>query len=68
MYKVKINDPRGGANFDPRAKILTTLLEVYQTMPYAKYLSSRPFDLYKKIFKFILIIPLVAMATNFCME
>jgi hypothetical protein len=39
----KINDPRGGADFDPRAIIWTFLVRVYQTMPYAKYLSSRPF-------------------------
>jgi hypothetical protein len=34
---------RGGAYFDPRAIIWTMLVEVYQTMPYAKYLSSRLF-------------------------
>jgi hypothetical protein len=39
----KTNDPWGGANFDPRAIIWTILVEVYKTMPYAKYLSSRPF-------------------------
>jgi hypothetical protein len=47
---VKINDPQGGADFYPRAIILTILVEVYQKMPYAKYLSSRPFCLFKKIF------------------
>jgi hypothetical protein len=35
---VKIYDPRGGANFDPRAIISTLFVEVYQTMTYAKYL------------------------------
>jgi hypothetical protein len=38
----KTNDPRGGADFDLRAIIWTIWIEVYQTMPYAKYLSSRP--------------------------
>jgi hypothetical protein len=43
MYIVKINDLRDGANFDLRAIIWTTLVEVYQTMPYARYLCSRPY-------------------------
>jgi hypothetical protein len=40
MYIVKINDPRGGANFDSRAKICTILVEVQYTMLLAKYLTS----------------------------
>jgi hypothetical protein len=37
-----INDHQGRVNFDPRAIIWTIFVEVYQTMPFAKYLSSRP--------------------------
>jgi hypothetical protein len=40
MYIVKINDPWGGANFDPRAIICTILLKVHYTMFHAKYLNS----------------------------
>jgi hypothetical protein len=40
MYIMKINDPRGGTNFDPRAIIWTNLLEVHYTIFYAKYLNS----------------------------
>ena len=39
MYIMKINDPRGGTNFDPRAIIWTILLEVHYTMFHAKYLN-----------------------------
>jgi hypothetical protein len=40
MYILKINDPRGGANFDPRAIICTILPKVHYTMFHAKYLTS----------------------------
>jgi hypothetical protein len=36
MYIMKINDPWGGANYDPRRIILTILVEVHQTMPEEK--------------------------------
>jgi hypothetical protein len=41
MYIVKINDHRGGANFDPRAIIWTILVEVHFAKSHAKYLTSR---------------------------
>ena len=44
--------PRGGANFDPRAKILTTFVEVYQTMFHVKYLSSSLYGLREEVFSF----------------
>jgi hypothetical protein len=37
----KTYEIRGGANFDTGAIIRTLLEEVYQTMPYAKYICSR---------------------------
>jgi hypothetical protein len=40
MYIVKINDPRGGVNFDPWTIIWTILIEVHYTMYHAKYLTS----------------------------
>jgi hypothetical protein len=38
--KYQINDPGGRANFDPRARLCTALLEVHYTMFHAKYLTS----------------------------
>jgi hypothetical protein len=32
--------PRGGVNFDPRAFIWTNLVDTYENMCHAKYLSS----------------------------
>jgi hypothetical protein len=46
MFIVKINNPWGGANFDPRPIIWRILVEVYQTIPYALGLVG----VYKKIF------------------
>jgi hypothetical protein len=43
MYIMKINGPRGGANFDPRVIIWTFLVEVYHTMFHAKYLTCSLF-------------------------
>jgi hypothetical protein len=50
MHIWKINDPRGGANFDPRAFILTNLVDTDQTMFHAKYLSSISFGFLKEVF------------------
>jgi hypothetical protein len=35
-----MNDPRGGANFDPRALIWTNMVDIHLNMFRAKYLSS----------------------------
>jgi hypothetical protein len=37
---LKINDPRGGTNFDPRAIIWTILVEVHFAKSHAIYLTS----------------------------
>jgi hypothetical protein len=37
---MKINDPRGWANYDLRAIICTLLLNVHYTMFHTKYLTS----------------------------
>jgi hypothetical protein len=51
---------RGGADFDPQGYNLNNLGRVHQTMPYAKYLSSRPFGSLKEgIFKFLLYVHIV---------
>ena len=45
VYKENQWSPQGGVNFDPRAKIWTTFVEVHQTMFHVKYLSSSLYGL-----------------------
>jgi hypothetical protein len=40
MYIMKIIDPRGGTNFDPRAIIWTILVEVHFAKSHTKYTTS----------------------------
>jgi hypothetical protein len=53
MYIMKINNPRGGANFNPKAIIWTNLVEVYYTMFHAKYLTSSLCQNRDDFFKFL---------------
>jgi hypothetical protein len=47
---MKINDPGGGANLDPRAIICTILQDVHYTAFHAKYLTPAFVNLEKMIF------------------
>ena len=60
MYLRKTNDPRGGANFDTRAKIWTTFVEVHQAMFHVKYLSSGLYGLGGE--------DILSFQPEFCME
>ena len=52
---IEINDPQGVDNFDPRAIIWTILLEFYNTMFHAKYLTFSICQLLEDFFlKFLL--------------
>jgi hypothetical protein len=54
--------PWGWANFDPRAFILTNLVDTHYKIFHAKYLSSSSLGFFKKrFFKFF---PSIAMSTR----
>jgi hypothetical protein len=51
----KINDPRGGANFDPKPFIWTNIVDTNYKMFHAKYLNSSYLGFFKEyFFKFFL--------------
>jgi hypothetical protein len=49
--KGKLMTPLGGANFDPRAIILTFFVECHEVMIHTKYLSSRLCTFREEVFK-----------------